>query len=137
MATGPRRRGRVLAVQALYEADTSDHPVGEVLDRLIADGAVPGPAAEFARALVRGVEQHRDEIDTILAETAPQWPVEDVAVVDRNILRVAIYEVLFDDETPVRAAINEAVDLAGIYGGESSPRFVNGVLGTVAARASR
>jgi N utilization substance protein B len=137
MATGPRRRARVLALQALYEADTTHHPVEGTLERLVGEHTAPETVAAFARRLVAGVQAHRGQIDAILAETAPQWPVEDVAVVDRNILRIAIYEVLFDNETPIRAAVNEAVELAKIYGGESSPRFVNGVLGTVSARASR
>ncbi|HET9464678.1 MAG TPA: transcription antitermination protein NusB, partial [Gemmatimonadales bacterium] len=72
-----------------------------------------------------------------LAQTAPQWSIEQMAVVDRNIMRVAIYEVLFDNETPVRAAVNEAVELAKTFGSETSSRFVNGVLGAVAAMTTR
>lgn len=88
----------------------------------------------FARSLVRGVEAKKAEIDGIIAEVAPQWPLADLPVVDRNLLRIAIHEVVYAAHTPVRAAINEAVDLAAEYGGETSPRFVNGVLGTVARR---
>ncbi len=86
---------------------------------------------------MQGVQTNRPAIDRILAEVAPQWPLSEVAAIDRNILRIAIYEVLFDNETPVRAAVNEAVELAKTFGSESSARFVNGVLGTVAARATR
>lgn len=107
--------------------------------------AAPGPmeplsgeqaarVEEFARALVQGVEARRTEIDGIIGEVAPQWPLVDLPVVDRNLLRIAIHEVAFATHTPVRAAINEAVDLAAEYGGDTSPRFVNGVLGTVARR---
>jgi N utilization substance protein B len=137
MATGTRRRGRILALQALYESDTSSHRAEETVERLAADKPEPEYVAAFARELVRGVQAHRKEIDAIIAETAPQWPVEEVAVIDRNILRVATYEVLFDDKTPIRAAVNEAVELAKTFGSDSSSRFVNGVLGTVAARATR
>lgn len=134
---GARRRGRILALQALYEADTSRHRPEEAVERLAAEKPEPASVAAFAAELVRGVQANRPAIDAIIAETAPQWPVDEVAVIDRNILRVATYEVLFDDKTPVRAAINEAVELAKTFGSDSSSRFVNGVLGTVAARAPR
>ena len=137
MATGTRRRARILALQALYEADVGRHAAAEVLERLSTERPEPPAVAEFARRLVQGVQANRPAIDRILAEVAPQWPLSEVAAIDRNILRIAIYEVLFDNETPVRAAVNEAVELAKTFGSESSARFVNGVLGTVAARATR
>jgi N utilization substance protein B len=137
MPIGARHRGRVLALQALYEADTSRHLAGEAVERLGAEKPESASVTAFAQELVRGVQSHQDEIDAIIAETAPQWPVEEVAVIDRNIIRLATYEVLFDDKTPIRAAVNEAVELAKTFGSNSSPRFVNGVLGTVAARATR
>jgi N utilization substance protein B len=137
MPLGTRRRGRILALQALYEADTSRHRPEDAVERLAAEKPEPSSVAAFAGELVRGVQANRTAIDTIIAETAPQWPVAEVAVIDRNILRVATYEVLFDDKTPVRAAINEAVELAKLFGSDHSSRFVNGVLGTVAARAPR
>jgi len=90
--------------------------------------------AAFARDLVRGVGEHLPAIDAGIAESAPQWPVRDLPAVDRNLLRIGLYEVLFARRTPVRVAINEAVDLASEYGGDASPRFVNGVLGAVARR---
>ena len=155
MATGPRRRARILALLALYEADTSRHLPEEALERLAAEGLGPDPeaaaeddipvsreperedVAAFARRLVAGVQAHRPAIDAIIAQAAPQFPVEDVAVIDRNVLRLAVYEVLFDNETPVRAAVNEAVDLAKTFGSESAPQFVDGVLGTVSDKATR
>ncbi len=79
---------------------------------------------------------HREQIDQMIHDKAPAWPLEQVAVVDRNILRLAIYEILVDNRVPVRAAINEAVELAKAFGGQSSPKFVNGVLGAVSAGAS-
>ncbi len=137
MATGTRRRARILALQDLYEADVGRHAAEEVLARLSAERPDPAHTVEFARRLVQGVLAHRPAIDRILAEVDPQWPLSEVAAIDRNILRIAIYEVLFDNETPVRVAVNEAVELAKAFGSESSARFVNGVLGTVAARATR
>lgn len=137
MAIGTRRRARILALQALYEADVGRHAAEEVLERLGAERPDPPAAVEFARRLVRGVQANRPAIDRILAEVAPQWPLSELPAIDRNILRIAIYEVLFDNETPVRAAVNEAVELAKAFGSETSARFVNGVLGTVAARATR
>lgn len=134
---GVRRRGRILALQALYEADISRHRPEDTVARLAAERREPASVAAFATELVHGVQANRAAIDAIIAVTAPQWPVEEVAVIDRNILRVATYEVLFDDKTPVRAAINEAVEIAKEFGSESSARFVNGVLGSVAARAPR
>ena len=151
----PRRRARTLALQALCEADLSDHLAEEVLERLAARGLEsdaededaleanredrpePAQVTAFARELVAGVQANRAAIDGVIAETAPQFPVREVAVVDRNVLRQAIFEVLFDTKTPVRAAVNEAVELAKTFGSDSSARFVNGVLGTVAARATR
>jgi N utilization substance protein B len=96
----------------------------------------PREVTEYARELVTGVEANRGAIDAVIGQAAPQFPVGELAAVDRNILRVAIYEVLFDNETPSGAAVNEAVELAKTFGGESSPRFVNGVLRTVSARAA-
>ena len=93
--------------------------------------------AEYARRLIRGVRQHRAEIDQIIREAAPTWPLNQLPVVDRNILRLAIFEILFDNTVPVKVAIDEAVELAKEFGGEASPKFINGVLGTVAARAAR
>lgn len=149
MPLGTRRRGRILALQALYEADATRHTSGEAVARLAAeqlrpdvdpsdqpDAAPPEQpeVAGFARALVEGVEAHLRDIDAVIERTAPQFPVHEMPAVDRNILRLAIYEVLFERETPVRAVVNEAVELAKAFGSESSPRFVNGVLGSVAAR---
>jgi N utilization substance protein B len=133
----PRTRARWLAVQALYEWDTSGHDALEALGHRLADRPAKKSAESFARELVSGVGERLPEIDAVMRRAAPQWPPEQMAVVDRNIIRVAIYEVLFDNKTPVRAALNEAVELAKTFGGESSPRFVNGVLGGVASMATR
>ena len=137
-----RRRSRTLALQTLYEVDTVGHPAGETLDRLaesfrFKDEGQQAEIVGFARELVLGVLEHRERIDGIIAEAAPAWPVEQLAVIDRNVLRLAILEVLINNRTPVRAAINEAVELAKSFGSDSSARFVNGVLGHISAMAAR
>lgn len=132
---GARRRARVLALQALYEIDCAKHDPGQTLARLLEESTMPPEGREFAEELVFGVASRLDEIDGLIGRTAPLWPLAQIAVVDRNILRLAIYEILFDNRVPLRAAINEAVEVAKLFGSESSPRFVNGVLGTVSAHA--
>lgn len=131
-----RRRARVLALQTLYEVDAVGHAPEEALERLLADGAVKEDVAVFARALVRAVLENKERLDEVIARAAPAYPVEQLAAIDRNILRVAIHEILMNNETPVRAAINEAVELAKRFGSDSSARFVNGVLGSVSTMAA-
>jgi N utilization substance protein B len=132
---GSRRRARILALQALYEYDTVGHDAAEVVERLLAEAEAPSDAAEFARELVAGAVAHLGEIDRIIAEAAPSWPISQMSKVDKNILRLAIFEVLFNNtKVPPKAAINEAVELAKAFGSDSSSRFVNGVLGTVVGR---
>ena len=134
---GKRRKARVLALQALFELDTVGHPPDQTIARLLEETAASGEAEAFARELVQGVLANRDRIDEVIRKTAPTWPLEQVAAIDRNILRLAIYEILIDNSVPMRAAINEAVELAKQFGGETSPRFVNGVLGSVSLSATR
>jgi len=135
--TGPRRKARAIALQALYEMDITRHEGGEVLDRLLSEGNLSADNSAFVRQLVGQVVQHRGEIDRNIQQFAPTWPIEQLSVVDRNILRLAISEILFDNIVTVKVAINEAVELAKKFGGESSPKFVNGVLGSVSALARR
>jgi transcription antitermination protein NusB len=136
-----RRRAREAAMQVLFELDQTDHPLEVVLaDRLQETSPVEQlaePYEGFARRLAAGAWQHREELDVRIAAAAPQWPLPQLPAVDRAILRLAIFELCFDNETPPRAAINEAVDLAKVYGGESSSRFVNGVLGSIASQVDR
>ncbi|MEW6142193.1 MAG: transcription antitermination factor NusB [Chloroflexota bacterium] len=134
---GLRRKGRSLALQALYEIDCARHSPDEVLSRLAEEQEPPEDAVAFARELVRGVTENRARIDSVIARYAPVFPVEQLAVIDRNILRLAIFEVLLDNKVPMKAAINEAVDIAKAFGSDSSPKFINGVLGSVAAEALR
>jgi N utilization substance protein B len=135
--TGPRRKARAIALQALYEVDTTRHEADEVLRRLLGEGNLSEDNNAFVRQLVSQVLQHREEIDRNIQQFAPTWPVEQLSVIDRNILRLAISEILFDNIVTVKIAINEAVELAKKFGGESSSRFVNGVLGSVSALAER
>lgn len=130
-----RRRARTLALQALFEADISAHRPGEVLQRLASQlhtGPVP---LEYARELVTGVVLHRGEIDARIRRHAPAWPLDQMSAVDRNLLRLGIFEAIYNSTTiPVAVAIDEAVELAKLYGSEASSRLVNGVLGGVVAQ---
>ena len=132
-----RRKARVIAVQVLYEVDGSDHAVERALATRLDEAAVTPDSDAFTRKLVHGVLANRPEIDKIIVTHAPNWPIEQMAMVDRNILRVAIYEILKADETPPKVAINEAVELGKIYGADRSPMFVNGVLGALMRNRER
>ncbi|MGB3713745.1 MAG: transcription antitermination factor NusB [Candidatus Promineifilaceae bacterium] len=127
-----RRRARRATLEALYEVDIADHSPSDVLKRRLLDQSLDEPGEEFANKLMDGVLEHQGGMDLVIARYAPEWPLDQMAVIDRNILRIAIYEFLIDDETPVKVAINEAVELAKLYGSDSAPRFINGVLGTLA-----
>ncbi len=134
--TDYRHQARVLALQALYELDCTDHPLGEVLDARLNGEEVLPAARTLAMRLVEGVLAHREALDTLILRYAPEWPLEQLAIIDRNILRIAIYEMGADDSTPVNVAIHEAIELAKTFGAESTPRFINGVLGALAAHES-
>jgi N utilization substance protein B len=129
----PRRLARELVLQSLYEMDVAAHDPSETLERLVTEHRLKEPLGEFARLLLKGVLEHREEIDTQIERTATAWPTAQLSPIDRNILRIAIREFIVDNLTPVGAAINEAVELAKKYGSESSGRFINGVLGSVGA----
>lgn len=127
-----RRRARIIAIQALYELDLTDHPPAVVIEQRIRDEAFPPEGIAFVHHLVQGVLQHKEHLDSIIQRYAPEWPIEQMAPIDRNVLRMALFEFSIDGETPVKVAINEAVELAKLFGGDSAPRFVNGVLGSLA-----
>ena len=133
---GTRRKARVIALQALFEVDSVGHDVEGVVSRLVAESSLPEDGGEFVWELVEGVLTNKDRIDSMIQTYAPAWPVAQLAIIDRNILRLAIFEILFNNEVPVRAAINEAVELAKTFGSDNSPKFINGVLGTVSAQSS-
>ncbi|MDP3799822.1 MAG: transcription antitermination factor NusB [bacterium] len=131
-----RHLSRSIAMQSLYEWDFRGADIAN-LDSYIAQNSKEfGPGLEddsFIRQLVNGVISYLAKIDQIIAKAAPEWPIEQIAMVDRNVLRLGIYELLFGDykEVPPKVAINEAIELAKSFGGESSGKFVNGVLGTI------
>lgn len=127
------RRARALVLQALYEMDTAGHDPTSILGHL-AEEATPNPKAiALAKEIIGGVRTHLGDIDRIIQRHAPQFPLNQMAVIDRSLLRIAIWEVLFDNRTPPKVAINEAVELAKRFGATNSYRFVNGVMGSVIA----
>ena len=126
-----RRKTKVIALQALYEVDAVDHDPIQVLDRLMVEADLPTSARQVTREMVQGVVENRRELDRIISELAPSWPVSQIAAVDRSLLRLAIYELMFSRQAPPKVTVNEAVDLARAFGSESSRKFVNGVLGSV------
>ncbi len=127
----PRSKARAIALQVLYETDLANHLPGDVLKTRLEDTSLPEDLAEFARNIIFGVLPIRDELDQVIAKYAPEWPLDQIAAIDRNILRIACWEFAISRETPVKVAINEAVELAKTYGSDSTSRFVNGVLGTL------
>jgi N utilization substance protein B len=138
-----RHQARTLALQVLYELDCTQHPTGDVLQARFDTGGLRDQFesnAKFAEAqqltthLVQGVLHDQSRLDELIKQYAPEWPLDQIAVIDRNILRIAIYELVSDGSVPVKVVINEAVELAKTFGTESTPRFINGVLGTLAAR---
>lgn len=130
----PRTRARSVALQALYEIDIANHPPGIVLEERLAETELDNHLADFARQIVMGVLPIVEPLDQIIAMHAPEWPLNQVATIDRNILRIALWEIAVDGQTPIKVAINEAVELGKVYGSDSTPRFINGVLGSLASR---
>jgi N utilization substance protein B len=124
------------ALQALFEIDCTQHVPGVVIERRVHEADLPEAGQVFARELATGVNEHRPKLDSYIERYAPEWPVDQIAIIDRNILRIAIYEILYHEDTPVKVAINEAVELAKRFGSDSSSRFVNGVLGSLVAKES-
>ncbi len=129
-----RRAARRVAMQALYEIEAVGHDQGVALEWLAVEEGLPAAQTEFARSLVNGVLSHQSRIDGVIQECAPAWPLHQMPLVDRVVLEIAILELLFDLGTPTKVAVNEAVELAKTFGSDSSPRFINGVLGTVVNR---
>jgi len=127
-----RTRARGLALQALYEIDMANHPPTEVMQERLADDELTPDLAEFVRQILFGILPLRGKLDHVIAHYAPEWPMDQIAAIDRNILRIAVWEFSVQKTTPVKVAINEAVELAKMYGSDSTPRFINGVLGSLA-----
>jgi N utilization substance protein B len=132
-----RRRARQAALQALFEIDVAARETEAVLERTGQSVGLTGAAREFFAALVRGTLQRLSEIDILIQEAAPAWPLAQMAPVDKAIMRLAVYELCYGHDAPPKVVINEAVELAKVFGSESSPRFVNGVLGTIYERVMR
>jgi N utilization substance protein B len=124
-----RRQARICALQALYELDTTSHSAADAIAHRLEDVPLPPDGEAFLRQLVSGVVGNRDRLDALIQQYAPAWPVSQIAVIDRNVLRIALLELSSLRDTPPKVAINEAVDLAKLFGSDSSSRFVNGVLG--------
>jgi N utilization substance protein B len=133
---GIRRKARIAALQALYELDCTRHKAGETSARLRAGETLTQEALSFSEELVKGVLQHKSELDALIKKFAPAFPVEQMSIIDRNILRLAIFEILFGDKTPLKVAIDEAIELAKDFGSDSSPRLINGILGSIATERS-
>lgn len=132
-----RHLGRIVALQTLYEEDfrhelnDKSFKLSPVLERNITRYENTIDDKKFIKQLVDGVRQYQQQLDDIIAPVAPEWPIEQIARMDRLILRIGVYELLFGKEIPPKVAINEAVELAKAFGGDNSSKFVNGVLGTV------
>jgi N utilization substance protein B len=128
---GARHKAREVALQVLYEIDSVKHSAAEALGYNLARVEVSEETGQFAHELVDGVIQFRDQLDQNIKDFAPAWPLDQISLVDRNVLRLAIFEILHENKLPVKVAINEAVELAKTFGSNNSSRFVNGVLGSV------
>lgn len=151
--TASRHQARILAMQSLFEWDLASRDLDEIIARIrgedvadLADSAretsdedeenledIPQPVADRAILLIRGVVDHQQEIDPVIERAAPQFPIPQIAAIDRNVLRMAVYELHHQEDVPYKVVINEAVEIAKRFGGPSSGRFVNGVLGTISS----
>jgi len=128
----PRTKARSLALQVLYEVDMANHLPGDVFKLRLEEAPLTDELAEFARQIIFGILPLTHELDQLIAKYAPDWPLDQIAAIDRNILRMALWEFAIQGDTPIKVAINEAVELAKQYGSDSAPRFINGVLGSLA-----
>jgi N utilization substance protein B len=138
-----RHIARSIVLQSLYELDFNsarerdgkekNFDIDKILERNIKEFGLGVEEGDFINNLAHGVLKHQSQIDDIIIKSAPEWPLNQITIVDRNVLRIGIFELLFGDkqQVPPKVAINEAIELAKGYGGESSGRFVNGVLGTI------
>jgi len=126
-----RRKARSIALQDLYEVDTTTHRAEEVLARHMYDDSIAEEAYDFICVIVQGVLEHHHQLDIVIARHAPAFPVQQMAAIDRNILRMALFEMKYSADTPLKVSINEAVELAKSFGSDASPRLINGVLGSV------
>jgi N utilization substance protein B len=133
---GKRHHARELALKVLFQLEGTGDDPEEVLQYHASEGGASEDITNFARQLVRGVLDNRDKLDAILSEASEHWKLDQMAKVDRIILRIAVYEIAIDRKVPTKAAINESIELAKTFSGEDAGRFVNGILGRVAATAT-
>ncbi|HKW08543.1 MAG TPA: transcription antitermination factor NusB [Candidatus Dormibacteraeota bacterium] len=136
IAVGKRHQARELALKVLFQLEGTGDDPEEVLRYHAAENGASEEITTFARELVQGVLQNQERLDAILAEASEHWRLEQMAKVDRAILRIAVYEIAIDRKVPTKAAINESIELAKTFSGEEAGRFVNGILGRVAATAT-
>jgi N utilization substance protein B len=129
-----RTKARGIALQVLYEYDQTGHPPTLSIDQRLIDEPLEEKLKEFSQAIIAGVVPIIHRLDEIIARNAPDWPLDQVATIDRNIIRIALWEFAVEQCTPIKVAINEAIELAKVYGSDSTPRFVNGVLGALTER---
>jgi transcription antitermination protein NusB len=128
---GARHKAREISLQALYEIDSVGHKPENAIEHILSKVAASEDVAGFAKELINGVIKNKEQLDQNIRDFAPAWPLDQISIIDRNILRLAILEILHDNKIPVKVAINEAVELAKTFGSNNSSRFVNGVLGSV------
>ncbi len=133
MPRGLRHRARIAALQALFELEFAANQPDSILERTLQETGLLGEAAEFSRTLVQGVIGQKQVLDQVIGHYAPAFPVDQLAPMDHNILRLALFEITAQKSTPPKVAVNEAVELAKEFGAETSPRFINGVLGSFMA----
>ena len=129
-----RHLSRTIAMQTLYQWDFNgqqEKELDQILEYNIADFAPGFNDDGFAKKIIDGVLKNRKKIDQLISQYATEWPIEQITIIDRNILRIGVYELKFDPDIPSKVAINEAIEIAKTYGGESSGKFVNGVLGAI------
>jgi len=133
---GARHKAREVALQALYEIDSVKHTAADALQQILSRIKINDETGHFAHELIEGVLKNKEQLDQNIKDFAPAWPLDQISLVDRNVLRIAIFEILLENKTPVKVAINEAVELAKTFGSNNSSRFINGVLGSVSNLAT-
>jgi transcription antitermination protein NusB len=134
MPTSPRHRARIVALQTLYELEFAANSQKNILGRNLEEKELSGEIADFAVSLVAGVVDNKQFLDSTISRFATAFPVDQLAPMDRNILRLALFEILVSKDVPPKVAINEAVELAKEFGADTAPKFINGVLGAVVAQ---
>jgi transcription antitermination protein NusB len=137
MPTSLRHRARIVALQTLYELEFAANSQANILERTLEEKELTGELAAFAGGLVSGVVANKQSLDETISRFATAFPVDQLAPMDRNILRLALFEILIDKGVPPKVAINEAVELAKEFGADTAPKFINGVLGSVISQTKK